>query len=130
MKDFYEREIQVGDICAFWNGNYLDSRPIWGYEGDSVEIADYHTTLTKKAKEVIDITAIERQIRSETFLNSVKALDVKPNDVVIASLIPNQLNMAECQRVFEQLKKLFPNNEVGLMIGLDVNTKNGSEINV
>lgn len=31
---------------------------------------------------------------------------------------------------FEQLKKLFPNNEVGLMIGLDVSAKNGSEINV
>lgn len=50
--------------------------------------------------------------------------------IVIASLIPNQLTMVECQRVLELLKKLFPNNEVGLMIGLDVNTKNGSEINV
>ena len=89
MKDFYGREIQIGDI-----------------------------------------TALEREMREQQFLNSVKALDVKPNDVVIVSLIPNQLNMVECQRVFEQLKKLFPNNEVGLMIGLDVSAKNGSEINV
>lgn len=138
MKDFYGREIQIGDICVFSNKhNKLDSRPIWELhfddncpEDDYVEIADYHETLTKKAKEIVDITALEREMREQQFLNSVKALDVKLNDVVIASLIPNQLNMAECQRVFEQLKKLFPNNEVGLMIGLDVNTKNGSEINV
>lgn len=130
MKDFYEREIQVGDICAFWNGNYLDSRPIWGYEGDSVEIADYHTTLTKKAKEVIDITAIERQMRSETFLNSVKALDVKPNDVVIASAIKGQVPMNECASIFEQMKKMFPDNKVSLVVGLDVSIENGSEINV
>lgn len=130
MKDFYEREIQIGDICAFWNGNYLDSRPIWGYEGDSVEIADYHTTLIKKAKEVIDITAIERQIRSETVLNSVKTLDVKPNDVVIASLIKGQVPMNECANIFKQMKKMFPDNKVSLVIGLDVSIENGSEINV
>lgn len=138
MKDFYGREIQIGDICVFSNKhNKLDSRPIWELhfddncpEDDYVEIADYHETLTKKAKEIVDITALEREMREQQFLNSVKALDVKPNDVVIVSLIPNQLNMVECQRVFEQLKKLFPNNEVGLMIGLDVSAKNGSEINV
>lgn len=120
MKDFYEREIQIGDICAFWNGDYLDSRPIWGYEGDSVEIADYHTTLTKKAKEVIDITAIERQMRLETVLNSVKALDVKPSDTVVASLIKGQVPINECESIFKQLKKMFPDNKVSLVIGLDV----------
>lgn len=123
MKDFYEREIQVGDICAFWNGNYLDSRPIWGYEGDSVEIADYHTTLTKKAKEVIDITAIERQMRSETFLDSIKTLDVKPSDTVVASLNPNRVSPSKAESIFDQLKKAFPNNEVLLTIGADVGIK-------
>lgn len=130
MKDFYEREIQVGDICAFWNGDYLDSRPVWRYEGDSVEIADYHKTLIKKAKEVIDITAIERQMRSETLLNSVKALDVKPNDVVIVSAIKGQVPMNECASTFKQMKKMFPDNKVSLVIGLDVSVENGSEINV
>ena len=120
MKDFYEREIQVGDICAFWNDNHLDSRRIWGCEGDSVEIADYHTTLTKKAKEVIDITAIERQMRSETVLNSVKVLNVKPSDTVIASLIKGQVPMNECASIFKQMKKMFPDNKVSLVIGLDV----------
>lgn len=124
MKDFYEREIQVGDICAFWNGNYLDSRPIWGYEGDSVEIADYHKTLIKKAKEVIDITAIERQIHSETFLNSVKALDVKPDSTVVASIIPNQISYTEAAKMFDGLKAMFPSNEVSMVMGVDVTVEN------
>lgn len=124
MKDFYEREIQVGDICAFWNGNYLDSRPIWGYEGDSVEIADYHKTLIKKAKEVIDITAIERQIHSETFINSVKALDVKPNSTVVASIIPNQISYTEAAKMFDGLKAMFPSNEVSMVMGVDVTVEN------
>jgi hypothetical protein len=124
MKDFYEREIQVGDICAFWNGNYLDSRPIWGYEGDSVEIADYHKTLIKKAKEVIDITAIERQIHSETFINSVKARDVKPDSTVVASIIPNQISYTEAAKMFDSLKAMFPNNEVSMVMGVDVTVEN------
>jgi hypothetical protein len=124
MKDFYEREIQIGDICAFWNGNYLDSRPIWGYEGDSVEIADYHKTLIKKAKEVIDITAIERQMHSETFLNSVKALDVKPDSTVVASIIPNQISYTEAAKMFDSLKAMFPNNEVSMVMGVDVTVEN------
>lgn len=120
MKDFYEREIQIGDICAFWNGNYLDSRRIWGCEGDSVEISDYHKTLIKKAKEVIDITAIERQMRSETFFNSVKALDVKPNSTVVASIIPNQISYTEAAKMFDGLKAMFPSNEVSMVMGVDV----------
>lgn len=120
MKDFYEREIQVGDICAFWNGDYLDSRPVWGYEGDSVEIADYHKTLIKKAKEVIDITAIERQIHSETFINSAKALDVKPDSTVVASIIPNQISYTEAAKMFDGLKAMFPSNEISMVMGVDV----------
>lgn len=124
MKDFYEREIQAGDICAFWNGDYLDSRPVWGYEGDSVEIADYHKTLIKKAKEVIDITAIERQIHSETFINSVKALDVKPDSTVVASIIPNQLSYTEATKMFDGLKAMFPSNKVSMVMGVDVTVEN------
>lgn len=120
MEDFYGREIQVGDICAFWDGDHLDSRRIWGCEGDSVVISDYDKTLIKKAKEIIDITAIERHLHSEVFLNSVKALDVKPNDVVIASLIKGQVPMNECASIFEQMKKMFPDNKVSLVMGLDV----------
>lgn len=120
MKDFYEREIQIGDICAFWNGDYLDSRLILGCEGDSVEVADYHTTLTKKAKEVIDITAIEKQIHSETFLNSVRALDVKPDSTVVASIIPNQISSDEALEMFNGLKAMFPSNAVSVVMGADI----------
>lgn len=120
MKDFYEREIQVGDICAFWDGDHLDSRRIWGCEGDSVEISDYHKTLIKKAKEIIDITAIERQMRSETFLNSVKALDVKPNSTVVVSIMPNQISQVEAAKMFPSLKAMFPSNKVSMVMGVDV----------
>ena len=135
MKDFYNREIQIGDKCILLLYDELEQVTVLDiddYQGGRVEVCTNIETkfIINSPNRIVDITAIRKEVREQQFLNSVKALDVKPNDVVIASLIPNQLNMAECQRVFEQLKKLFPNNEVGLMIGLDVNTKNGSEINV
>lgn len=128
MKDFYNREIQIGDKCVFSDKHgILDSRPIWELHSDDdcpengyVEIADYHETLTKKAKEIIDITAIEREIREQQILNSVKALDVKPNDVVIASLNPKQIPESEVKSIFEDMKKMFPDNKILLVVGLDV----------
>ena len=128
MKDFYGREIQVGDICVFSDKHgELDSRRVWELhfdddcpENDYVEIADYHETLTKKAKEIIDITAIEREVREQQFINSVKALDIKPNDRIIASLNPNQMPMKEAKNIFNQMKKMFPDNKVSLVMGLDV----------
>lgn len=138
MKDLYDREIHIGDICVFSDKHgILDSRPIWELhsdddcpENDYVEIADYHETLTKKAKEIIDINAIEREICEQQILNSVKALDVKPDDVVIASLIPKQIPESEAKSIFNQMKKMFPDNKVSLVVGLDVSIENGSEINV
>ena len=127
MKDCFNRQIQIGDICVFEYNGHLDSRPVWGFEDDYVEIADYHETLIRKAKDIVDITAIEREVREQQFLNSVKALDVKPNDTIVASLIPNQIPMGECENVFEQIKKAFPDNKVTLVMGLDVNIENGSE---
>lgn len=135
MKDFYNREIQIGDKCILLLYDELEQVTVLDiddYQGGRVEVCTNRETkfIINSPNRIVDITAIRKEVQEQQFLNSVKALDVKPNDVVIASLIPNQLNMVECQRVFEQLKKLFPNNKVGLMIGLDINTKNGSEINV
>ncbi len=135
MKDLYDREIHIGDICVFTDKHgILDSRPIWELhsdddcpENDYVEIADYHETLTKKTKEIVDITAIEREVREQQFINSVKALEVKPNDTVIVSLIEGQVPMNKCKSVFDQMKKAFPDNKVLLVVGLDVNIENGSE---
>ena len=140
MKDFYGREIQIGDRCIFSDKyGILNSRPICELHfeddcpyltDDYVEIADYHETLTKKAKEIVDITAIEREVRGQQILNSVKALDVKPNDVIVVSLIEGQVPMSECKSIFNQMKKMFPNNNVSLVVGLDVSVENRSEANV
>lgn len=138
MKDFYGREIQIGDRCIFSDKyGILNSRPIRELhsdndcpEDDYVEITDYHETLTKKAKEIVDITAIEREIREQQILNSVKALDVKPNDVIAVSLIEGQVPMSECKSIFNQMKKMFPNNNVSLVVGLDVSVENRSDANV
>lgn len=132
MKDFYGREIQVGDKCILLLYDELEQVTILDvddYQGGRAEVCTNRGTkfIINSPNRIVDITAISKEMCEQQFFNSVKTLDVKPNDVVIASLIPNQLNMAECQRVFEQLKKLFPNNKVGLMIGLDVSAKNGSE---
>ena len=131
MKDLYDREILVGDRCIFSDKHgRLDSRPIWELhsdddcpENDYVEIADYHETLTKKAKGIIDITAIEREIREQQILNSVKALDVKPNDTVVVSLNPKQIPESEAKSIFEDMKKMFPDNKISLVVGLDVSIK-------
>lgn len=133
MKDFYGRKIQIGDRCIRYTGQLggLEEVIVLGEDKKGIKILNFmNKEVYTQGHKLFDISAHERKIQEEKIFNSIKALDVKPNDVVIASLIPNQLTMVECQRVFEQLKKLFPNNEVGLMIGLDVNTKNGSEINV
>lgn len=135
MKDFYNREIQIGDKCILLLYDELEQVTILDvddYQGGRVEICTNRGTkfIINSSNRIVDITAIRKEMIEQQFLNSVKTLDVKPNDVVIASLIPNQLNMVEVQTVFEQLKRLFPNNEVGLMIGLDVGVKNESEINV
>lgn len=128
MKDLYNREIQIGDICVFSDKhNRLDSRPIWELHSDDdcpengyVEIADYHETLAKKAKEIIDITAIEREVREQQIINSAKTLNVKPNDTVVVSLIPNQIPESEVKSIFEDMKKMFPDNKILLVVGLDV----------
>ena len=123
MTDLYGREIQISDICIFEDRGQLDSRPIWGFKDDCVEIADYHKELIKKAKNVVDITAIERETRKQHFINSVKALDVKPNDTVIASIVPEQITYDEAQSLFDSLKEIFPDNKVTVVMGLNISTE-------
>lgn len=128
MKDFYGREIQIGDKCIFYCHyvNGFVNTEILGENNDGDKIDVYTQYFDEKSlypKRIIDITAIEREIREQQILNSVKALDVKPNDVVIASLIEGQVPMEECANIFDQMKKMFPNNKVSLVVGLDVNIK-------
>ena len=123
MKDYFGREIKIADMCAFEDNGHFDVRPIWGFEDDYVEIADYHKTLTKKAKEVIDITAIERDVREQQIFNSVKALDIKPNSTVVVSIIPSQISVSEAYEILDTLKAMYPNNEIQITVGLDVSVE-------
>ncbi len=135
MKDFFGKEIQIGDRCIRYNGSIggLEEVIVLGEDNKGLKILNYlnkEVYTTRTEHKLFNLSAFERQIHSETFINSVKALDVKPNDVVIASLIKGQVSMNECASIFEQMKKMFPDNKVSLVMGLDVSIENGSEINV
>jgi len=129
MKDFFGKEIQIGDRCIRYNGSIggLEEVIVLGEDNKGLKILNYldkEVYTTRTEHKLLNLSAFERQIRSETFINSIKALDVKPNDVVIASLIPNQLPIGAEKSIFgHQLKKAFPNNNVLLTIGVDVGIK-------
>lgn len=123
MKDFYEREIQVGDRCVRYTGQLgrLEEVIVLGEDNKGIKILNFmDKEVYTQGHKLFDFSAFERQIRSETFINSVKALDVKPSDTVVASLIKGQVPMNECASIFKQMKKMFPDNKVSLVIGLDV----------
>ena len=125
MKDFYGREIQIGGKCVFYCHyvNGFVKAEILGENNDGNKIDIYTQYFDEKSlspKRIIDITAIEREIREQQILNSVKTLDVKPDDTVVVSLIKGQVPMDECKSIFDQMKKMFPNNKVSLVVGLDV----------
>ena len=48
-----------------------------------------------------------------------------PNDTVIASIIPHQLNCNEAYGLLEQLKEVFPNNKRIVVTGLEISTEGG-----
>lgn len=125
MKDFFGKEIQIGDRCIRYNGSIggLEEVVVLGEDNKGLKILNYldkevYTTGTEH--KLFNLSAFERQIRSESFVNSIKALDVKPNDIVIASLIKGQVPMRECESIFNLMKKMFPDNQVSLVMGLDI----------
>lgn len=123
MKDLYDREIQVGDRCIRYSGwtSALEEVIVLGEDEKGIKILNsFDKEVYTTGEKLFDFDALERQIREETFINSVKALDVKPNDRVIASLNPNQMPMQEAKNIFNLMKKMFPDNNVSLVVGLDV----------
>lgn len=135
MKDLYGTEIQIGDKCVlllYDELRHVTVLDVDDYQGGRVEVCTSTGTkfIINSSNRIVDITAIERKVHEQQILNSVKALDVKPNDVVVVSLIEGQVPMKECESIFDQMKKMFPDNQVSLVVGLDVNVKNGSEANV
>lgn len=123
MKDSYDREIQIGDRCIRYSGwtSTLEEVIVLGEDEKGIKILNiFDKEVYTTGKKLFDFDALERQIREETFINSVKTLDVKPNDTVVVSLIKGQVPMNECKSIFDQIKKMFPNNKVSLVVGLDV----------
>ena len=125
MKDFFGKKIQIGDRCIRYNGSIggLEEVIVLGEDNKGLKILNYldkevYTTGTEH--KLFNLSAFERQIHSETFINSIKALDVKPNDVVIASVIPNQTKVKKAESIFKLMMEMFPNNQVLLVSGLDI----------
>lgn len=125
MKDFFGKEIQIGDRCIRYNGSIggLEEVIVLGEDNKGLKILNYldkevYTTGTEH--KLFNLSTFERQIHSETFINSIKALDVKSDSTVVASFVPNQLSMDNAEDMYKQLKKTFPNNNVVLVIGLDI----------
>lgn len=134
MKDFFGKEIQIGDRCIRYNGSIggLEEVIVLGEDNKGLKILNYlnkEVYATGTEHKLFNLSAFERQICSETFINSVKALDVKPDSTVVASIIPNQLPMDDTESMYKQLKKAFPNNNVILVMGLDVTIENNRSDN-
>lgn len=125
MKDFFGKEIHIGDRCIRYNGSIggLEEVIVLGEDNKGLKILNYldkevYTTGTEH--KLFNLSAFERQIHSETFINSVKALDVKPDSTVVVSFIPNQLPMNNTESMYKLMKKMFPDNQIALVIGLDI----------
>lgn len=132
MTDFYGREIQIGDICVRSSGysNHLESLVVAEISERGVVLKNSSSGRIGRPMNglyLVDITAIEREVREQQFLNSVKALDVKPNDTVVASMIPNQITFTETKRMYDALKVMFPDNPVSMVLGIDVSIEKYTE---
>lgn len=129
MIDFYGNEIRIGDKCILLRLNQLEqvtALDIDDYQGGRVEVCTSGgtTLIISSSDSLIDITAIKEEVRKQQFLNSVKALDVKPDSTVVASIIPNQISYTEAAKMFDGLKAMFPSNEVSMVMGVDVTVEN------
>ena len=125
MKDFFGKEIHIGDRCIRYNGSIggLEEVIVLGEDSKGLKILNYldkEVYATGTEHKLFNLSAFERQIHSETFINSVKALDVKPDSTVVASFISNQLSMDNAEDMYKLMKKMFPDNKVSLVIGLDI----------
>lgn len=125
MKDFFGKEIQIGDRCIRYNGSIggLEKVVVLGEDNKGLKILNYldkEVYATGTEHKLFNLSAFERQICSETFINSVKALDVKHDSTVVASFIPNQLPMDNTESMYRLMKKMFPDNKVALVVGLDI----------
>lgn len=132
MKDFFEQEIQIGDRCIRYTGQLggLEEVIVLSEDKKGIKILNFmDKEVYTQGHKLFDFSAYERKIQEEKIFNSIKALDVKPNDTIVVSMIPNQLSLRETAKTFEHFKKAFPNNKVTMFIGLDVTIEKGEEGN-
>lgn len=132
MTDFYGREFQIGDKCVRYQGakcpSGLEEVTVLGADDKGIKILNFMSKeVYTQGEKLVNITAIEREVREQQFLNSVKALDVKPNDTVVASMIPNQITFTETKRMYDALKVMFPDNPVSMVLGIDVSVEKYTE---
>ena len=128
MKDYFGREIQIGDKCVLLRLNSLEKVTVLDvddYQGGRAQVltGGCGKIVIHSSDSIIDITSIERETHKQHFINSVKALDVKPNDTVIASIVPEQITYDEAQSLFDSLKEIFPDNKVTVVMGLNISTE-------
>lgn len=130
MKDFFKQEIQIGDRCIRYTGQLggLEEVIVLGEDKKGIKILNFRNKeVYTQGHKLFDFSVYERKIQEEKIFNSIKALEVKPNDTVIVSMIPNQLSLRETAKTFEYFKKAFPDNKVNMVIGLDVTVEKGED---
>ena len=124
MKDFYNRDVQVADKCILLRYSGLDEVTILDIHDDWIKVitssdeSELHVAVNSElTQRIIDISALEREIQSKKLINSVKALDIKPKDKIVASLIPDQLHCGDGEGLLHELQEAFPDNKVFVILG-------------
>lgn len=134
MKDFYNRDVQVADKCILLLYSRIDEVTVLDIHDDWIKVINsldevefYLVIKSALTKNIIDISALEREIHAKKLINSVKALNIKPEDTIVASLIPNQLHCGDAEELLNELQKMFPDNKVGLILGADLSSQPGDD---
>ena len=126
MTDCYGREFQIGDRCVVPRQNdfieltIIDTKKSEKGKIRAVTDGGVEWNLFEESDAILNISAIEREVRERQFLNSVKSLDIKPNDTVIASIIPQQISLTDVQRLYDALKSMLPENKISMVMGIEV----------
>lgn len=130
MNDFYNRDIQVADKCILLRYSGLDEVTILNIHDDWIKVitssdkSELHVAVNSElTRRIIDISALEREIQSKKLINSVKALDIKPEDKIVASLIPDQLHCGDAEELLNELQKMFPDNKIFVILGADLSSQ-------
>lgn len=98
-------------VAAVKEFNSVTALDVDDYQGGRVEVCTSGGTklIISHPDRLIDITAIKEEARKQRFFNSLKALSVKPNDTIVASMIPQQISLTETRKLFDTVKAIWYN---------------------